>query len=202
MSTPTVQQGSSTSEQPLRTAGISSGPRKSGCRPVTGDALTYRTGRSGHAAGNENIGPAWTQFLEAQLDVRPNERLRIFLVNWFFTSLCGMTIGEYVRLLRRHRFAVAPVYLPRAAFMAGMGVLNSVLYQHENRVYGGEVACARIKPPLFILGHWRSGTTHLHNLLATDTQFAYPTMYQVLTRTPFSPPSGIRGFCSYLPRHA
>ena len=120
------------------------------------------------------------QLLEAQLDVRPNERLRIFLLNWFFTSLCGMTIGEYVRLLRKHRFAVAPAYLPRAAFMAGTGVLNSVLHQHENRVYGRAVACTRIKPPLFVLGHWRSGTTHLHNLLATDSQFAYPTMYQVL----------------------
>jgi omega-hydroxy-beta-dihydromenaquinone-9 sulfotransferase len=92
----------------------------------------------------------------------------------------GMTLGEYLRLLRKHRFAVAPAYWPRAAFMASMGVLNSVINQYEKRLYGQQIACAQIKPPLFILGHWRSGTTHLHNLLATDTQFAYPTMYQVL----------------------
>jgi hypothetical protein len=114
------------------------------------------------------------------MDVRSTERLRVFLVNWLFTSLYGMTLGEYVRLLRKHRFAVAPAYWPRAAFMAGAGVLNSVFYQYENRVYGREVARAQIKPPIFILGHWRSGTTYLHNLLATDTQFAYPNMYQVL----------------------
>jgi omega-hydroxy-beta-dihydromenaquinone-9 sulfotransferase len=108
------------------------------------------------------------------------ERLRVLLVNWLFTSLYGMTLGEYVRLLRKHRFAVAPVYLPRAVFMAGIGVLNSVFSRYENRVYGPEVACAHIKPPLFVLGHWRSGTTYLHNLLATDTQFAYPNIYQVL----------------------
>jgi hypothetical protein len=114
------------------------------------------------------------------VDVPSKEKLRIFLINWFFTSLCGMTLGEYVRLLRKHRFDVAPAYLPRAAFMAGMGVLNSVLYRHETRVYGPEVACAQIKPPLFVLGHWRSGTTYLHNLLATDPQFAYPSIYQVL----------------------
>jgi LPS sulfotransferase NodH len=108
------------------------------------------------------------------------ESLRVFLANWFFTSLCGMTLGEYMRLLQKHRFAVAPAYWPRAAFMTGMGALNSIVSSYENRIYGPEVASARIRPPLFILGHWRSGTTLLHNLLATDGQFAYPTTYQVL----------------------
>ena len=32
---------------------------------------------------------------------------------------------------------------------------------------------------MFILGHYRSGTTHLHNLLALDPQFAAPTLFQV-----------------------
>jgi omega-hydroxy-beta-dihydromenaquinone-9 sulfotransferase len=118
--------------------------------------------------------------LEAdQLDPA-GERLRIFLVDWFFTSMCGMTLGESLRLLRRHRFAVSPAYWPRAAFMVGTGVLNSVIDRYETRVYGPEVARAHIEPPLFILGHWRSGTTYLHNLLALDAQFAYPNFYQVL----------------------
>jgi len=114
------------------------------------------------------------------VDVGLDERFRVFLANRFFTSLYGMTLGEYLRLLRKHSFSVAPAYWPRGAFMAGMGVLNSALRQYEDRLYGRKVAGAEIKPPLFILGHWRSGTTHLHNLLATDTQFAYPNVYQVL----------------------
>ncbi len=32
-------------------------------------------------------------------------------------------------------------------------------------------------PPLFILGHWRSGTTLLHNLLCKDPRAAYVTTY-------------------------
>jgi len=32
--------------------------------------------------------------------------------------------------------------------------------------------------PIFIIGHWRSGTTHLHNLLCQDPQFGYITMVQ------------------------
>jgi omega-hydroxy-beta-dihydromenaquinone-9 sulfotransferase len=110
----------------------------------------------------------------------PVEALRVFLASWFFSSLYGMTLGEYGRLLRKHHFAVAPAYWPRAAFMAGAGALNSVVGALETRVYGPELADVRIGPPLFILGHWRSGTTHLHNLLATDAQFAYPNVYQVL----------------------
>lgn len=34
------------------------------------------------------------------------------------------------------------------------------------------------KPPFFILGHWRSGTTHLHYIFARDKQFAYLSNYQ------------------------
>jgi hypothetical protein len=114
------------------------------------------------------------------MDALSAERLRIFLVNWFFTSLYGLTLGEYLGLLRKHHFAVAPAYWPRAAFMAGMGILNSVFQQYENRAYGKEFARTQIKPPLFILGHWRSGTSHLYRLLATDAQFAYPNIYQAL----------------------
>ncbi|MDF1858720.1 MAG: sulfotransferase [Verrucomicrobiales bacterium] len=31
------------------------------------------------------------------------------------------------------------------------------------------------KPPVFIVGHWRSGTTHLHNLMSRDPQFGFLT---------------------------
>lgn len=35
-------------------------------------------------------------------------------------------------------------------------------------------------PPVFILGHWRSGTTFVHNVLAKDTHFGYNTTYQTV----------------------
>ena len=34
------------------------------------------------------------------------------------------------------------------------------------------------KDPIFIIGHWRSGTTHLHNILCQDPQMAYVTTFQ------------------------
>lgn len=34
--------------------------------------------------------------------------------------------------------------------------------------------------PIFILGHWRSGTTFVHNVLAHDKRFGYTTTYQTV----------------------
>ncbi|MCD8301865.1 MAG: sulfotransferase [Prevotellaceae bacterium] len=34
--------------------------------------------------------------------------------------------------------------------------------------------------PLFILGHWRSGTTYVHNIFAQDPHFAFTTTYQTV----------------------
>ncbi len=34
--------------------------------------------------------------------------------------------------------------------------------------------------PLFILGHWRSGTTFVHNIFAQDKHFGYTTTYQTV----------------------
>ena len=34
--------------------------------------------------------------------------------------------------------------------------------------------------PVFILGHWRSGTTFVHNILALDKHFGYNTTYQTV----------------------
>jgi hypothetical protein len=56
---------------------------------------------------------------------------------------------------------------------------NTLLAAWEDWFYGRKVRNTRVAPPLFILGIWRSGTTHLHNLLAQDDRFAYPTTYQV-----------------------
>ncbi|SNR67252.1 Sulfotransferase family protein [Lutibacter agarilyticus] len=37
-----------------------------------------------------------------------------------------------------------------------------------------------LKDPVFILGHWRSGTTLLHNLMCLDPEAGYPTTYQTI----------------------
>ena len=36
------------------------------------------------------------------------------------------------------------------------------------------------RDPVFILGHWRSGTTFVHNIFAQDSSFCYTTTYQTV----------------------
>ncbi len=49
----------------------------------------------------------------------------------------------------------------------------------ETLRYGHAIKKTKIdNDPIFILGHWRSGTTYLHNLLSQDVNMAYVTTYQ------------------------
>jgi omega-hydroxy-beta-dihydromenaquinone-9 sulfotransferase len=109
------------------------------------------------------------------------DKIRVFLVNRLYTSFYGMPIDEWIRMLRKHGFAVDAPYLPRAALMTLTSALTSLIRAYENRKYGPEIADVEVRRPLFILGHWRSGTTYLHNLLAQDEQFAYPNTWQALS---------------------
>lgn len=95
--------------------------------------------------------------------------------------LAGITTGDWIRLLRENRFRVDPVYWHRAAFVTLLSGINSFHRRREEEKFNDQIAATTVQPPVFILGHWRSGTTHLHNLLAQDTKrFAFANTYQVV----------------------
>ncbi len=59
--------------------------------------------------------------------------------------------------------------------------LLSVMTPIQNRRYRKQLADKPLRhDPVFILGHWRSGTTFVHNVLAQDTHFGYTTTYQTV----------------------
>jgi hypothetical protein len=102
-------------------------------------------------------------------------------LRWFGPGMLGgITFGDWVRLLRDNRFRVAPRALVRAAAITAQSLQNSATRWVEDRRYGAAAADAEALPPVFVLGHWRSGTTHLHNLLTVDERFAFPNNYQAL----------------------
>jgi hypothetical protein len=107
------------------------------------------------------------------------ESTRVWLFKTFFTSLCGVTFRDWCEVLRVNRFAIDPAYWPQAAILTAGSALNSLYLRKERKAHGARLAGVAVHPPLFILGHWRSGTTLLHNLLALDEQFAYPNLYEV-----------------------
>lgn len=59
--------------------------------------------------------------------------------------------------------------------------LLSLTNVFENRRFKKWLADKPIEnDPVFILGHWRSGTTFVHNVLSQDKQFGYNTTYQTV----------------------
>jgi omega-hydroxy-beta-dihydromenaquinone-9 sulfotransferase len=110
----------------------------------------------------------------------PGDAIKRLLAERVLSGVSGMTFGNWLRLLMKHRWKIDGPYWPRASFVTGASFITSVCCAYENRVHVASALKTRVEAPLFILGHWRSGTTYLHNLLALDPQFAYPTAYEVM----------------------
>lgn len=94
--------------------------------------------------------------------------------------LAGVTLTDWLTLLAENRFRISPAYLGKAAFISGSSVVTSLLRPLEEFVARGSLREAKTQPPVFIVGCWRSGTTHLHNLLCLDDRFVAPSLYQTM----------------------
>ena len=87
--------------------------------------------------------------------------------------LSGITTAQWARMLWRHGRSVDVfTYWPRLLFITCMSVLNAFFALCD-------CSCGRAvrnqelnDEPVFVLGHPRTGTTHLHNLLSKDERFA------------------------------
>jgi omega-hydroxy-beta-dihydromenaquinone-9 sulfotransferase len=94
----------------------------------------------------------------------------------------GMRLTTWARELARNRLAISPSRIPMTCAITGFTAFNSVLAGLDRVVYGRKVDAVELKePPLFILGHWRSGTTFLHELMIRDPAHTYFTTYQCFT---------------------
>src|SRR5438105_2951970 len=91
----------------------------------------------------------------------------------------GVTLGNWLRLLRDNHFAIDRPFWPRAALTTLGAFPNTLAAIAEKWWYRRAIERTEIEPPVFILGAWRSGTTHLHNLLSVDRRYGYPNLYQV-----------------------
>ncbi len=90
-------------------------------------------------------------------------------------------MGIWFRLLWSNRFAVAPSRLPMALAISLASGFNSVMRRGSEAIYAKRAAAVTLEqPPLFVLGHWRTGTTHLHELLVKDQRFSYPTTFDCM----------------------
>ena len=88
----------------------------------------------------------------------------------------GMTLVAWLRVMRGKWHLVSPRRYPLALTVTLFSITNLGLKWLSDALYGSKVAATEIEPaPLFVIGHWRSGTTWLHNMLILDRRHAAPT---------------------------
>ncbi len=93
--------------------------------------------------------------------------------------LAGTRFTKLFRIFKRHGMGISFKFFIRFLFLLQNGIWASIFYRKERKLF-----CKRIKAqqlpadPIFIIGHWRTGSTYLHQLLALDEQFATCNLFQ------------------------
>lgn len=103
-----------------------------------------------------------------------------YVDKWYHARIWhGFNFLPWMRLLIKNRFAVGWHMVPASFVITILSLIQTVLWAVQGIILGIPLARTRIvKPPLFIIGHWRSGTTLLHELMVLDERHIYPNSYQ------------------------
>src|SRR5262249_18962829 len=97
----------------------------------------------------------------------------------------GCDLLAWGRLLARNGFAVCRSRWRLAAAVTAASVVQSTLRVLQAATVGRTPGGPLRDGPVFVLGHWRSGTTLLHELLARAPRHAAPTTFDCLSPHPF-----------------
>jgi len=95
-------------------------------------------------------------------------------------SIIGITKENWLKLLKENHFSINVRHTSKALVITYLSFINSIVKKKEEQRFGPDIESTEItQPPLFIVGHWRSGTTFLQNMLIHDPQFAFTNMFEV-----------------------
>jgi omega-hydroxy-beta-dihydromenaquinone-9 sulfotransferase len=87
----------------------------------------------------------------------------------------------WLRLIMQGNFRFEHGYRHMLPIISMVSMAHSVLKNVQAAMYQSRINATTLKQdPIFILGHWRTGTTLLHELMILDAQFNYPTTYQCM----------------------
>ena len=90
----------------------------------------------------------------------------------------GLDYFAFWRLLARGRFRVGRRQLHVVAVMSVVTLANTILGWLQRARHGRDLRRTPLPAsPLFVLGHWRTGTTLLHELLMLDPRFTTPSTH-------------------------
>jgi hypothetical protein len=88
--------------------------------------------------------------------------------------LAGDNFSNLLRLFVQNKFRIDVKYYPRIIYSLFLSSITSPFRISERIRYDKLIYDIKIKnSPIFLLGHWRSGTTYLHNLFSIDKKFGF-----------------------------
>jgi hypothetical protein len=91
----------------------------------------------------------------------------------------GCDFVAWLRLLVYNRFNVSWRYIYIAMIVTLISFFHTLLRHIQQLIYGRRIDRVLLTdPPIFIIGHWRTGTTLLHELLILDERHSYPNTYE------------------------
>ena len=89
----------------------------------------------------------------------------------------GYSMGVLTYLFGNYRISLK--YLGRVILTLLINLINLPFRIYEKLFINKKYKSQTLEhPPIFIIGHWRSGTTHLHNILCQDDQMGYVNTFQ------------------------
>ena len=95
--------------------------------------------------------------------------------------MAGSSFVNWIRVLRDNHFAIDWQFIPRAIYVTGMISVLTPFRLYEKKKFDKKIKNAKVTAPLFVIGHWRSGTTFLHYLLGQDPQLGYVSTFETMT---------------------
>jgi omega-hydroxy-beta-dihydromenaquinone-9 sulfotransferase len=93
--------------------------------------------------------------------------------------LVGVRLGVLLRLIHKNRISILPKYLLRLLFLF-INACWASLFAYTEKKRFKEAYNEVVVPdnPVIIIGHWRTGSTLLHQLMSLDPGFCSPTLFQ------------------------
>ncbi len=94
------------------------------------------------------------------------------------TALAGARFGVYRKLTKK--YGVDKKHRLKYLLSGLISAVCTLFGFLDQLIFAFKAKPKNTKDPVFILGHWRSGTTFLHNLLCLDPQTGFTTTYQTV----------------------
>ncbi len=92
----------------------------------------------------------------------------------------GSSFPGWIKLLQANKYKVDVKYIPKALLVTIITFVLSPFFYLERFLYDKKIKTQKVKNPVFIIGHMRSGTTFLHLLMSKDDQFTFASTTEAI----------------------